>query len=156
VPDKNSKQGKFFFTLRLKGSPIIISEQAHFNFAKLEGKVDGQTGKMVVEAKPKPDPIDKSLSLRLAQAGTSYTNVVKAQKPLEEAVFKLKLNGSIPEPKEPPKDPALGFLNPEAADENRRRSTYLGGKKRRDEIEESLNKRVIEGNSVTHQCRNID
>lgn len=111
---------------------------------------------MVVEAKPKPDPIDKSLSLRLAQAGKSYTNVVKSQKPLEETVFKLKLNGSIPEPKEPPKDPTLGFLNPDAVEERHRRSTYLGGKKRRDEIEESLNVRISEGNSVVHQCKNID
>ena len=110
VPDKNSKQGKYFFTLRLKGGPIAISEEAKHNFAKLEGKVD-DTGKIIVV---KPDPIDKSLSLRHAQAGRSYTNVVKATKPAEEPVFKLKLSGTVPAPKEAPKDPTLGFLNPAA------------------------------------------
>ena len=103
---------------------------------------------MVVETKPKPDPIEKSLSLRLAQPGKSHTTIVKTEKPIEVPVFKLRVNGPMPELKEAPKDPTLGFLNPEAMQQ--RRSTYLGGKKRRDEIEESLNFRISEGNSVFH------
>ena len=82
VPDKNSKQGKFFFTLRLKGGAIPISEEAKNNLAKIEGRVD-ESGKIIVQ---KPDPIDKSLGIRHSQAGRSYTNVVKAPKPAEEPV----------------------------------------------------------------------
>ena len=45
VPDKNNTQGKFFFSLKLKGEPIAISDQAKMNVAKLENrqveKVDG-------------------------------------------------------------------------------------------------------------------
>ena len=62
----------------------------------------------------------------------------------------------MPELKEAPKDPTLGFLNPDATQERHRRSTYLGGNKRKDEIEESLNLRISEGNSVIHQVKNKD
>ena len=61
----------------------------------------------------------------------------------------------MPELKEAPKDPTLGnkVLDAEAI---KRQSSYFGGKKRLDEIEESLNKRVSEGNSVTHQIKSIE
>ena len=61
--------------------------------------------------------------------------MVKSSKPIEETVFKLKLKGSGPELKEAPKDPSLGVLNPEAMQDQQRRTTL---KKKRDEIEESL------------------
>ena len=45
VPDKNNTQGKFFYSLKFKGEPIPISDQAKLNVAKLENKhvekVDG-------------------------------------------------------------------------------------------------------------------
>ena len=62
----------------------------------------------------------------------------------------------MPELREVSKDPTLGFLNKEEILNRQRNSIYLGGKKRTDEIEESLNKRVSEGNSFTHQVRNIE
>ena len=37
-----------------------------------------------------------------------------------------------------------------------RQSMYFGGKKKQDEIEISLNLRIGEGNSVTHQVKSIE
>ena len=138
MPDKNAKSGKFFFNLRLKGPPLEISEKALFNVARLEGRVD-RRGTITDDGKPKPDPIDKSLTIRVKQPGSSYNTVVpnKDKKPTEETVFKLRYKGSIPKLAEKPKDPTLGFMNEEAAE--RRRSTVGSFKKgARDSIEDSL------------------
>jgi len=40
VKDPNSKSGKFFFTLRIKGPQLVMSEKAIYNNAKEEGRVD--------------------------------------------------------------------------------------------------------------------
>jgi len=42
VADKNSKQGKYFFTLKVVGEPVKISEEAKLNNAKETGKLDRQ------------------------------------------------------------------------------------------------------------------
>lgn len=60
MPDKNAKAGKFFFTLKVKGEPVKISEQAKKNVAIAEGRVDAQ-GNVIEEEKPKVDPIDKAI-----------------------------------------------------------------------------------------------
>jgi hypothetical protein len=44
---------------------MVLSEKALYNNAKEEGRVDAK-GNVIVESKPKPDPIDKSLTLRVA------------------------------------------------------------------------------------------
>ena len=40
VKDPNSKAGKFFFTLKIKGPQMVISEKALYANAKEEGRVD--------------------------------------------------------------------------------------------------------------------
>ena len=60
VPDKNAKVGKFFFALTYKGDPIPISELAKTAAAKEAGKTN-VAGNVIIEEKPKVDPIDKSL-----------------------------------------------------------------------------------------------
>ena len=61
VPDKNSKQGKFFYTLSYKGDAIPISEQAKNNWKILAGAKTDSKGKIVEPEKPKDDPIDKQM-----------------------------------------------------------------------------------------------
>lgn len=63
-------------------------------------------------------------------------------------MFKLKLKGAAPVLKEPTKDPTLGFMNEDALAMARRRSSF--GVKKQDEIGDSLQERISEGNSVTH------
>lgn len=75
----------------------------------------------------------------------------KDKKAPEETLFKLKFKGAIPNLKEAPKDPTLGFMNEDALAMARRRSSF--GVKRADEIGDSLQERISEGNSVTHQVK---
>ena len=72
----------------------------------------------------------------------------KDKKTTEESVFKLRFKGSIPNLKEAPKDPTLGFMNEEALAMARRRSSV--GLKKQDEIGDSLQERLDEGNSLFH------
>lgn len=51
VPDKNAKAGKFFFTLKVKGDPVKITEAAKKNVAIAEGRVDA-SGNVIEEEKP--------------------------------------------------------------------------------------------------------
>ena len=106
---------------------------------------------MYFGGKKKQDEIEISLNLRIGE-GNSVTHQVRNIEKSDEIVFQLKVKGPMPELKEVPKDPTLGnkVIDAEAM---KRQSTYFGGKKRLDEIEESLNKRVSEGNSVTHQIK---
>ena len=61
--------------------------------AKEEGKVDA-SGKIIEDDKPKPDPIEKSLGVRM-KSGSSYTSVDKASAKKDEPVpFKLKIKGA--------------------------------------------------------------
>ena len=82
------------------------------NNAMVEGRVD-DSGKIIVEVKQKPDLIEKSLALRIAQPGKSYSTVVpnKEKKEKEELVFKLRFKGAIPKLNSAPKDPTLGFMD---------------------------------------------
>jgi hypothetical protein len=73
VADKNAKVGKYFFTLKTKGDPIKITEHATKAIAIAEGRVDA-AGNIIEEVKPKVDPVEKSLQLRLK--GGALTNVV--------------------------------------------------------------------------------
>mgnify|MGYP004560893885 CR=1 FL=1 len=58
-------------------------------------KVDA-SGNIIEEEKPKPDPIDKSLALRIKEG--ALTNIVadKTKKKDTEITFKLKLKGTQP------------------------------------------------------------
>ena len=60
VADKNTKSGKFFFTLRTKGDSVTISEAAIKANSIEEGRTDA-SGNVLVEEKPKVDPVDKSI-----------------------------------------------------------------------------------------------
>lgn len=51
IVDKNAKSGKFFFTLRTKGEPVKISEEAKKANAIMEGRTDA-AGNVVEEVKP--------------------------------------------------------------------------------------------------------
>ena len=110
---------------------------------------------MYFGGKKKQDEIEVSIAMRVNE-GNSVTHQVKSIEKSEQIVFKLKVKGPMPELKDASKDPTLGFLNQDEIMNRERKSIYLGGKKRSDEIEESLNKRVSEGNSFTHQVRNIE
>lgn len=90
VPDKNSKQGKFFFTLRSKGDPLEITEEAKKNVLIEAGKVD-PAGNVKVEEKPKADPIEMSLNSRL-NAG-SLTSTVQSKDKKADGITPLKLVG---------------------------------------------------------------
>jgi hypothetical protein len=117
VADKNSKSGKFFFTLRTKGDPIPITDQAKKANAIEEGRTDA-AGNVIEEEKPKPDPVDKSLQQRLK--GGSLTNVVpsKDKKGAEEVVFKLRIKGGQqPKIGEARKDPSEAMANAAAEKE---------------------------------------
>ena len=75
------------------------------NVAKSEGRVDAK-GKVLEDDKPKPDPIDKSIAVRM-KVGT-YLSVDKSvAKKDEPAPFKLRLKGAITL-KEIKKDVSLG------------------------------------------------
>lgn len=65
VPDKNSKHGKFFYTLKLKGDPIPITEEAKKNVLIQSGKVD-PSGKVIQAGSEvqQTDPIEKAIKLR--------------------------------------------------------------------------------------------
>ena len=115
VADKNSKHGKFFFTLRTAGEPVKISEEAIKAVAIAEGRTDA-SGKVIEEEKPKVDPIDKQLQLRLK--GGSITNVVvNKDKKTEEIAFKLKIKGGQPKLAEARKDPNEALANAAAEKE---------------------------------------
>lgn len=60
VAEKNSKSGKFFFTLRSKGDAIPITDHARKAVAIAEGKTDA-AGNVIEDEKPKPDPVDKAI-----------------------------------------------------------------------------------------------
>ena len=90
VPDKNSKQGKFFFTLRNKGDVLHISEEAKKNALIEAGKVD-PAGNVKIEDKPKLDPIEMSLSTR-KNAG-SLTSTVQLKEKKGDSITPLKLKG---------------------------------------------------------------
>lgn len=63
-------------------------------------------------------------------------------------MFKLRFKGPIPKLSEVPKDPTLGVMNEDALAMARRRSSV--GLKKADEIGDSLQERLDEGNSVYH------
>jgi myo-inositol-hexaphosphate 3-phosphohydrolase len=94
--------------LRTKGEPIKISEQAIKANAIEEGRTDA-SGNVVEEEKPKPDPVDKAIQLRLK--GGSLTNVVASKEKNDEVVFKLKLKGGQPKISEARKDPNEAMAN---------------------------------------------
>jgi 5-methylcytosine-specific restriction endonuclease McrBC GTP-binding regulatory subunit McrB len=73
VQDKNSKSGKYFFTLKLKGDKLVISDKAKWNNAKELGQLD-RDGNYKVEQKP--CEIESQLTLRLKEQGESIMNVV--------------------------------------------------------------------------------
>ena len=102
VADKG-KEKEEVFKLKLKGTQPAISEAAKENVLKQAGKVDS-AGNIVVEDKPKPDPIEKSLALRV-KSGGNLQGVVKEDKKDEEVVFKLRMKGDKPVLKEAPRDP---------------------------------------------------
>ena len=62
----------------------------------MSGAKQDSSGNIIEEQKPKPDPIDKSLALRLK--GGSLTNVVvdKSKSDGADGVFKLKTTGAQP------------------------------------------------------------
>jgi hypothetical protein len=62
----------------------------------MAGAKQDSSGNIIEEVKPKPDPIDKSLALRLKDG--SLTNVVidKNKKDGVDGVFKLKTKGAQP------------------------------------------------------------
>jgi hypothetical protein len=60
VADKNAKSGRYFFTLRTKGEPVKISAEAIKAVAIAEGRIDA-SGKVIEEAKPMVDPVDKAI-----------------------------------------------------------------------------------------------
>lgn len=98
VQDKNSKSGKFFFTLSTKGEKLVISDKAKYNNAKELGQLD-KDGNLKVAVDTKPCLIESQLNMRLKEQGESYMNVVqkKDAKEGEEGVFKLKLTGGQPQ-----------------------------------------------------------
>ena len=63
---------------------------------------------MYLGGKNKIDKIEESLNARVSE-GNSVTHIVRSIEKSEEAVFNLKIKGSMPELKGPPKDPTLGF-----------------------------------------------
>ena len=71
---------------------------------------------MIEEEKPKVDPVDKSLQLRLK--GGSLTNVVvNKDKKTDEIVFKLRIKGGQPKLAEARKDPSEAMANAAAEKE---------------------------------------
>jgi hypothetical protein len=62
----------------------------------MAGAKQDANGNIIEEQKPQPDPIDKSLSMRLK--GGSFTNIVidKSKKEDSENLFKLKMKGGQP------------------------------------------------------------
>ena len=100
MADKNKP--KFFFTLRYKGDPIKITDHAKLAVAKAEGRCDA-SGKIIEDEKPKADPVDKAIQLRLK--GGALTNVVPSKEKKEELIFKLKLVGGQPKISDVRKDP---------------------------------------------------
>lgn len=84
--------GKFFFTLKTKGPEVKISNEAQKAAQIMAGAKVDASGNVIEEQKPKPDPIDKSLAVRLK--GGSLTNVVvdKTKKDTD-VLFKLKIKG---------------------------------------------------------------
>jgi hypothetical protein len=79
VPDKSNTQGKFFFSLKFKGEPIPISDQAKINVAKLDNKqIEKVDGQLVLEPKAAKiiDPIGDSVAIRVKEG--SLISVVKA------------------------------------------------------------------------------
>lgn len=64
----------------------------------IDPKMIDRNGKVIViDDTPKPDPIDISLSKRLAAGNYQSTIPVDKKKVVAEKVFKLKLKGKIPE-----------------------------------------------------------
>lgn len=94
VPNKDSKQGKFFFNLKLNGKipPLQKPKRDPTNIGS--AAAEAAETEPVVPAKPMEDPIDKSLQLRIKEGGGQVTGVVKPKDKVEEVNFKLKLVGS--------------------------------------------------------------
>lgn len=94
----DSKMGKYFFTLRIKGEPVKITEQAKMAKLREEGKLDAQ-GNVIYKAKP--CEIESSLDSRVKDSGeaASILHVVKdgsEKKGVEGQAFKLQLKGGQP------------------------------------------------------------
>mmetsp|Transcript_9365 Transcript_9365/g.14221 ORF Transcript_9365/g.14221 Transcript_9365/m.14221 type:complete len:343 (+) Transcript_9365:263-1291(+) len=136
VPNKNSKQGKFFFTLKVKGEQIKVSEEAKRNNARETGKSE-EPAELKAE-----DPIEKSLQSRV-KAG-SNTTVVPNKVKKEETVTKFKLVNDIPKAAEIKRDPTM--RPPKQILE--RQETEKAQAKQPCQIDDSLQMRVKEG-SVT-------
>ena len=94
VPDKNSKNGKFFFTLKLKGDKPPITEKAIWANYREMGMLDHKGN---LKVKDKPCEIENQLTMRIKD-GNSVQAIVPARtkKEGEEGVFNLKLKGELP------------------------------------------------------------
>ena len=144
VKDPNVKSGKFFYTLRLKGT-IEISEQAKENAMKQKGLMD-EAGN-ITDDKPQADPIDKSLKSRVKDGKFSHMTTIKEAKQAEPDVFKFKLKGGQPELAQPKKDPSTVASAQESSQGgsgpslNRLPSEKAGA----DPIDKSLKTRVTDG-----------
>jgi len=99
--DPGCTSGKFFFTLQTKGSAPVMTQEAMDNVQRQAGNTDAAGNILVVEA-PKPDPVDKSLALRIKSGNltnqvpvtkTTGSPLKKAKEPVE-IVFKLRQKGS--------------------------------------------------------------
>ena len=72
----------------------------------------------------------------------------KDKKAAEEIVTKLRFKGPIPNLQEAKKDPAMGTMNEDALALARRRTSV--GMKKTCEIDDSLQERMDDGNSLFH------
>ena len=90
---------------------------------------------MYFGGKKKQDEIEISLNMRVSE-GNSVTHQVKSIEKSDQVVFNLKVKGPLPELKEAPRDPTLGFkkLDAEGMLDRERKSMYFGGKNKSDEI----------------------
>ena len=109
VKGHDSKQGKFFFTLKSSVEPTITKE-AIMNNAKEEGRVDHK-GNIIKIIPQGPDLIEKSLETRIKAQGQSYTNIIPNKTKKVEEAFVLKLKGGQPKLNEVKANPSLGSMN---------------------------------------------
>lgn len=105
VPDANSKHGKYFFSLRVTGEPVTVTEAAKMSKLREEGRLDSAGQKI---SKTGACTIEKSLGLRMKESGAHVTSVVrnKDKKGEEGAVYKLALTGGQPTLTDATKDSA--------------------------------------------------
>lgn len=93
VPNKDAKQGKYFFNLKLNGKipPLQKPKRDPTNIG--QAAADKAEAEPAQPEKPMEDPIAKSLQLRIKEGGGQVTGVVKPKEKIEEVNFKLKLVG---------------------------------------------------------------